>query len=63
MNPGKNGHQLGDNIFKCVSLNENFCILFQISLKFVPKNPIDLFHTNFVPSCKQPQHRKLAHEL
>ena len=27
---------LSDNIFKCIFLNENFCIL-----KFVPKGPID----------------------
>ena len=24
---------------------------------------IDLFHNNFSPSGKQPEHRKLAHEL
>ena len=26
-----------DNIFKCISMNENFCISIQISLNFVPK--------------------------
>ena len=25
--------------------------------------PIDLFHNNFSPSGKQPEHRKLVHEL
>ena len=32
---------LADNIFKCIFLNENVSILIQISLKFVPKGPID----------------------
>ena len=32
---------LADNIFKCISLNEKFYILIKISLKFVPKGPID----------------------
>ena len=30
-----------DNIFRCISVNENFCILIKISLKFVLKGPID----------------------
>ena len=32
---------LADDIFKCVFLNENICILIKISLNFVPKVPID----------------------
>ena len=32
---------LADNIFKCIFLNENVRILIKISLKFVPKDPID----------------------
>ena len=32
---------LADNIFKRIFLNENDKILIQISLKFVPKGPID----------------------
>ena len=34
------GHNFAD-IFKCILMNENWCILIQISLKFVPKDPID----------------------
>ena len=30
-----------DDIFKCIFLNEKFCILIKISLKFVPKGHID----------------------
>ena len=32
---------LADNIYKCIFLNENDKIRIQISLKFVPKSPID----------------------
>ena len=32
---------LADNIFKLIFLNENDRILIKISLKFVPKGPID----------------------
>ena len=32
---------LADDIFKCIFLNEKFCILIQISLKFICKGPID----------------------
>ena len=39
--PGQNGHHFEDDIFRCIFLNEAFCILITISLKFVPKGPID----------------------
>ena len=32
---------LADDNFKCIFLHENHRILIQISLKFVPKSPID----------------------
>ena len=32
---------LADDIFKGSFLNEKFCILFKISLKYVPKGPIE----------------------
>ena len=32
----QNGHHFPDDIFKCISLNENVWILIKISLKFVP---------------------------
>ena len=32
---------LADDIFKCIFVNESFSILIKISLKFVPKGPID----------------------
>ena len=39
--PGQNGHHFADNIFKCIFMDEKFYILTWISLKFVPKGPID----------------------
>ena len=32
---------MADDIFRCIFMNEVFCILVNISLKFVPKGPID----------------------
>ena len=32
---------LADDIFNCIFLNEKFCISIEISMKFVPKGPID----------------------
>ena len=31
---------LAEYIFKCIFLNEKFCILIRISLKFVPRSPV-----------------------
>ena len=39
--PGQNGCCFADNIFKCISVNEKFCILIKLSLKIVAKGPID----------------------
>ena len=38
--PGQNVHHFADNIFKCIFVNEKFCILIWISLYFVPKDTI-----------------------
>ena len=38
---GQNGPHFADDIFRCIFVNENFCILIKISLKFVPRGPID----------------------
>ena len=37
----QNGRHFPDDIFKCIFLNENLWISIQISLKFVPKGPIN----------------------
>ena len=39
--PGKNDRHFADDIFKCIFMNEKFCILIKSSLKFVLKGPIN----------------------
>ena len=39
--PKHNGRHFADDILKCIFLNENAWIPIEISLKFVPKGPID----------------------
>ena len=39
--PTQNGRNFADDIFKCIFVNEKFCISIRISLKFVPKSAID----------------------
>ena len=38
---GQNGRYFADDIFRWIFMNEKFCILIKISLKFLPKFPID----------------------
>ena len=39
--PRQNGRHFPDDIFKCIFFNENVWIVIKISLKFVPKGPIN----------------------
>ena len=41
LRPRQNGLHFPDDIFKCIFLNENVWISLKISLKFVPKGPIN----------------------
>ena len=41
LRPRQNGRHLPDDIFKSIFLNEKFGISIKISLKFVPKGPIN----------------------
>ena len=41
LRPRRNGRYDADDIFKCIFLKENVWILTKISLKFVPKGPIN----------------------
>ena len=41
LRPIQNGRHFPDDIFKCIFLNENVWISIKISLKFVPKGPIN----------------------
>ena len=39
---GQNGRFFADDILTYIFMNEKFCILTKISLKFVPKSPMDI---------------------
>ena len=39
--PGQFGRKIEDDVFKCIFFNENVRISIKISLKFVPKGPIN----------------------
>ena len=41
LRPRQNGRHFADNIFKCMFLNENVWIPIKVSLKFIPKGPIN----------------------
>ena len=41
LGPRQNGRHFADDILKCIFLNENIWISIKISLKFVPKGPIN----------------------
>ena len=41
LRPRQNGRRFPDNIFKCIFLNEDVCLSIKISLKFVPKGPMN----------------------
>ena len=41
LRPRQNGRHFADDTLKCIFLNENVWIPIEISLKFVPKGPID----------------------
>ena len=41
LRPRQNGRHFPDDIFKCIFLNENVWISIKISLKLVPKGPIN----------------------
>ena len=41
LRPWQNGRHFADDIFKCIFLNENVWIPIKISIKSVPKRPID----------------------
>ena len=44
LRPRQNGQHSAGDILKLIFLDENYCILIQISLKFVPNDPINNKH-------------------
>ena len=56
--PGQNGRHVADNTFWCIFVNEKFCILITMSLKFIPKGPIDNNPTFGLDNGLAPNRRK-----
>ena len=46
LEPKQNGCIFAGNIFKCVFLNENYCILIIILIRFIPMNLTDIMSIN-----------------
>ena len=44
--PKQNGYYFADSIFKRILLNDNFCILIQISRKYIPTGPVTSIGSN-----------------
>ena len=55
--PGQHGRHFADSVFKCIFVNEKFCISIKISLKFVPKGPVEnnpaLVQNGLAPNRRQ----------
>ena len=41
ISPGQRGRHFAGDIFRCISLNDEYCIVIKMSLEFVPDGPID----------------------
>ena len=53
--PGQKVRYFEDEIFRCIFINEKFCISTKIPLKFVPRGPIDNigFDNGLAPNRRQ----------
>ena len=56
----QNGRHFPDDIFKCISLNENVCISIKISLKFVPGGPNHNFQPLVQMAWRRPGDKPLS---
>ena len=64
LRPRQNGRHFPDDIFKCIFLNESKRILIEISLKFVPKGPIDNIPALVqIMAWRRPGHKPLSEPM
>ena len=64
LRPRQNGRHFPDDIFKRIFLNENVWILINISLKFVPRGPINNIPTLFqVMAWRRPGDKPLSEPM
>ena len=61
LRPRQNGRHFADDIIKCICFNENVRISIKISLKFVPKGPINNIPALFqIMACRLAPSRRQA---
>ena len=61
LRPRQNGRHFADDIFKYIFLNENIWISIKISLKFVPKGPINNIPALVqIMACRRPGDKPLS---
>ena len=61
LRPRQNGRHFAEDIFKCIFRNENIWISIQISLKYVPKGPINNIPALVqIMACRRPGDRPLS---
>ena len=60
LRPRQNGRHFPDDISKCIFLNENVWISIKISLKFVPKGPINILGFVQIMAWRRPGDKPLS---
>ena len=64
LRPRQDGRHFPDDIFKCIFLNENVWISIKISLKFVPKGPINNIPALFqIMASRRPGNNTLSEPM
>ena len=64
LRPRQNGRFFPDDIFECIFLNENVWISLKISLKFVPKVPINNIPVlDLIMTCRRPGDKPLSEPM
>ena len=64
LRPRQDGRHFPDDIFKCIFLNENVWISIKISLKFVPKGPINIIPVLFqIIAWRRPGDKPLSEPM
>ena len=64
LRPRQNGRHFADDIFKCIFLNENVWIPIKISLKCVPKGPVNNIPALVqIMACRRPGDKPLSESM
>ena len=64
LRPRRNRRHFADDIFKCIFLDKNVLISIKISLKFIPKGPIDNIPTSVqIMAWRRPGDKPLSEPM